>query len=48
MASTESQQTAAAKPNLCDHYKPVGIQAVSAAASCRAPAQPAKFSSWVR
>ncbi|WP_018698598.1 hypothetical protein [Amorphus coralli] len=48
MASTQSPQTGTAKPNLCDHYKPVGIQAVSAAASCRAPAQPVKTSSWVK
>lgn len=36
---------AALKPsNLSDHYKPVGIQAVSAAAICRSPQQPTKTS----
>ena len=47
MASTQSAHKGAAKPNLCDHYKPVGIQAISAATVCRAP-KPAPKSSWVK
>jgi len=31
---------AAQRPNLTAHYKPVGIQAVSAATVCRPPAKP--------
>ncbi|MGX1096882.1 hypothetical protein [Amorphus sp. MBR-141] len=47
MASTQSAHKGAAKPNLCDHYKPVGIQAISAATVCRGP-KPAPKSSWVK
>ncbi|MDQ0317340.1 hypothetical protein [Amorphus orientalis] len=40
MATNTSGTTAStwkSSSNLCDHYKPVGIQAVSAAVICRAP-----------